>query len=190
MPKAAIKKRKVVKKDVIKNELPKEEKETKEQSQVSIRNCQGPITININSNNKTKLIKEPENINEHWTQDPLDDRWLYLWHYEQKITKLQSEFFLKINWEVFGKINYLFEAKKILLEEGRILETIPIEGLKKLYYTGEVNLFKNYNNNYYQQTYYQFTDIPEEGEIIEEVSRNNRIKGRQPIQYSDDHLFY
>ena len=184
MPKAA--KRKITKKDVKKNELPiKEEKERIEQNQLSIRNCQGPITINNNYSRKTKLIEEPVDKNEHWTKNPLDDRWLYLWNYDQKIIKLQSEFYITTNWELIDKINHLFEAKKILIKEGKIIETTPIEELIKLYYTGQIDQFRNYNNNYYQLTQYRFA----EEEEITEISKNHRIKGRQPTN-TDDHLYY
>ena len=182
MPKAKTTRKRITKKDANKSELPKEEKEIKEQSQYSIKNCQGPITINNNYNKKAKLIEEPVEKNEHWTKDPLDDRWLHLWHCDQKIIKLQSEFYITINWELIEKINHLFEAKKILIKEGRILETTPIEELIKLYYTGEIDKLRNYNNSYYQLTQYRFAEE-------ETTERSHRIKGRQPTNI-DDHLYY
>ena len=186
MPKAKTTRKRITKKDAIKSELPKkEEKERIEQNQISIRNCQGPITIKNNYNKKGKLIEEPIDKNEHWTKNPLDDRWLYLWNYDQKIIKLQSEFYITTNWEIIDKINHLFEAKKILIKEGKIIETTPIEELIKLYYTGQIDQFRNYNNNYYQLTQYRFA----EEEEITETSKSHRIKGRQPIN-TDDHLYY
>ena len=186
MPKAKTTKR-ITKKDVKKNELQEKEEEKGkiENNQFSIRNCQGPITINNNYNRKAKLIEEPVDKDEHWTKNPLDDRWLYLWHCDQKIIKLQSEFYITTNWELIEKINHLFEAKKILIKEGRILETTPIEELIKLYYTGEIDKLRNYNNSYYQLTQYRFA---EEEEIIE-TSGSHRIKGKQSTNIND-HLYY
>jgi len=186
MPKA-VKKRITKKKDAVKSELPKQKEQKEEEYQINIRNCQGPITIKKNINKKVKLIEEPANKNEHWTKNPLDDRWLHLWNYDQKIIKLQSEFYITVNWELFEKINHLFEAKKALIEEGKIIETTQIEELLRLYYTGEIDKLKNYNNSYYQLTHYRFAEDPEE-EQVEEISK--RTRGKQPIKNTDDHLYY
>src|SRR5829696_8988545 len=100
MPKAKTTRKRITKKEAKKTELQKqEEKKRVEQNQISIRKCQGPITIN-NYNKKGKLIEEPIDKNEHWTKNPLDDRWLYLWNYDQKIIRLQSEFYITTNWEI------------------------------------------------------------------------------------------
>ena len=135
-------------------------------------NCSGPIIINNYHNSYQPYIpKDPEN---HWTRNKnSSEKWIHLYHIDQKITKIQNEFYRTANWELQKKIGFLNESKRILLEKGTILDPIETDELLKLYYDGEGNIIKNFNNSYYLYTFFQF---PEPGEIIiEDVTQNNQI---------------
>lgn len=129
-------------------------------------NCSGPITINNNHQTKPKQEIIPENPTNHWTINKHDIRWLHLWHIEQQINRLQFEFHKTVNWKEYKKIQHLNKAKKALIESGTVLETITNEELLRLYYNREISTLKNYSNHYFQYCYYE---LPEEGEIVEEV---------------------
>ena len=171
MPRAATTKRTVKKKDAV-SELQQGEELLKEKN--NFWSCTAPITINYHYLKKRKT-EIPENPTNHWTQNKNDERWLYLWHLEQKIGRLQFEFHKTAKWNEYRKINPLIKAKQTLLEEGIITETITPEELHKLYYCTDTKVLKNYNNHYFQGSYYE---KPEEGEILEEItsSQGKRIR--------------
>lgn len=174
----------------VQNEPQKEEKPREElRHQISLNNCPGPININYYYNTENKKEATPVDLKEHWTKNPLDNRWLYLWHYNQELIKLENKFAQTADWKLFPQINHFFTAKKELLGTGKIVDSTPLNEIVDLYYTGEPQVVRNRNTNFFQSTFYKFADIPEEGEIIEEVSRSNSIRGRKPIK-EDDHLFY
>ena len=178
MPKVASKKRTVKKKDATPSELELEQQLVKritEGENNSFWNCTGPITIN---NHYKETINIPQNTKDHWTADRNNtEQWLHLWHLDQKITKLQNEFYRTANWDNIKKINFLQEAKTTLLETGTILDPSDTDELAKLYYDGEGNIIKNFNNNYYLYTYFRYY---EPGEIIIEDITNKSQKGKIP----------
>ena len=178
MPKAPTTKRKVTPK---KKDAPSELEEQQLVRQItegesnSFWNCTGPITIN---NHYKETITIPHNTQAHWTADRNNtEQWLHLWHLDQKITKLQLEFYRTANWDNIKKINFLQEAKTTLLETGTILDPRDIDELAKIYYDGEGNIVKNYNNNYYVYTYFRYY---EPGEIIIEDITNKSQKTKLP----------
>lgn len=183
MPKAKTTRKRAVKKDALTSELPKKEEVITGGNQYKFENCTGSITIN--HYNKKEETNTPVNKLEHWTNNPLDDRWLYLWNYNQNLIKINNEFIRTHDWELIEKQNHLLEAKRILLEYGTILDTTSKAELILQYYTGDIRGLKNLYNNYFQPSFYQFG--PDEEEEIVEVTRSKRIRGKQPIY--DDELF-
>lgn len=179
-----------VKNEPQKEERPQEENKSQKEelkNQIILNNCPGPVYINYYST-ESKKVATPS-LGNHWTKNPLDNRWLHLWHYNQELIKLESKFVQTADWKLFPQINHLFTAKKELLESGKIIDNTPLNEIVDLYYTGEPQVVRNRNTNFFQNTFYKFADIPEEGEIIEEISRSNTIKGRKPVK-EDDELFY
>ena len=186
MPPTRSTKRKITKKkDAPPSELLKAAEEVITEKANNFWSCTGPIIINNNYQHKqTKILEDPTN---HWTQNKNNsEKWIHLYHIDQKITKLQNEFYRTANWELFRKIEFLNESKRTLLEQGVILDPIELEELKKVYYDGEGNVIKNYNNSYYLYTYFQF---PEEGEIIEDVTNTQRGKNATNLGTYDHELY-
>jgi hypothetical protein len=186
-PIKSTKRKRVTKKDVQPqpNELLKQAEEVITEKANNFWSCTGPIIINNNYTQKQTII--PADPKDHWTQSKnSSEKWIHLYHIDQKITKLQNEFYRTANWELFKKIEFLNESKRILLEQGTILDPIEIDELLKLYYDGEGNIIKNYNNSYYLYTFFQ---CPEPGEIItEDVTRNNQ-KGKNGFGTYEHELY-
>ncbi len=150
---------------------------------ITINNSQ--VQIITNNNNQPKPRGQKVDLTNHWTKDPLDERWLYVWHYNQQLVKVENKFIETANWNEIKKINSLWDQKTELLANGIILDCTPIEELKLLYYTGDIQALKNLHNRYFQPSYFKFANIYEPGEIIEEVSRSSSIRGRKPLKFED-----
>ena len=179
MPKAKTTKRRVIKKDAASEPQEPIRETIKEGNQYIFKNCTGAITIKYL--NKNKAIELPGDDNEHWTKNPLDDRWLYWWHINQQINKATKEFLKDPRWEYIERRNSLQETEKKLLEEGKILDPTEKDKLILLYYTGGAKELRNYNNNYFEHTYHTFEPEEEKEETrVEVVSTNfRRLRGKK-----------
>src|SRR5438445_11358920 len=104
MPRAKTKKRRVIKKDAT-SEPQEPIREIKEGDQYIFKNCTGAITIK--HHNRNKAIELPGDDSEHWTKNPLHDRWLYWWHINQQINKATKEFLKDPKWEYIERRNNL-----------------------------------------------------------------------------------
>src|SRR6185436_1570219 len=96
MPKAKTTRRRVTKKDAVSEPQEPKREIIQEGNQYIFKNCTGAITIKYL--NKNKAIELPGDDNEHWTKNPLDDRWLYWHHINQQIAEATNDFLRDADW--------------------------------------------------------------------------------------------
>jgi hypothetical protein len=103
-----------------------------------------------------RKIEKPENLIQHWTNNPHHSNWLRYWHLHQQITALENKFFETADWSLFDIINNYQRVKYELVVNGKNLHYEEREILETRYATHQPHQLKNQipsiQNTFYNNT--------------------------------------
>jgi hypothetical protein len=108
-----------------------------------VRHYYDTVYNNVTYTQQEETIKKPENIQQHWTNNPNHFNWLRYWNLHQQITLLENKFFETVDWSLFDIINNYQKVKYELLVNGRILHYEERETLETRYATNQPHQIRN-----------------------------------------------
>jgi hypothetical protein len=131
---------------------------------------------------KEKIIEKPENLLQHWTNNPHHSNWLRYWNIHQQITLLENRFFETVDWSLFDIINNYQRVKYELLINQKILHYEDIELLETRYTSNQPNQLRSHipdnQNTFYNkiQTNSSIYIYPPPSEVTSESSYIQNLK--------------